>query len=131
METILIVESNTMMRLFLANYLENDHSVKAVKSPAEALEWLEVNEAALILADYQIKNSNEYQELGQLKKQADLNSTPMIILTDNDKSEQRIHALELGVSDSISKPFSPIELSLRVNVALKAGQARTRFQKVA
>ncbi|WP_323755844.1 response regulator [Roseivirga sp.] len=131
MENILIVESNTMMRLFLANYLGDNHFVKAVKSPAEALEWLEGNDAALILADYQTKNSQEYQDLSQLKRQADLYTMPMIILTDNDKSEQRIHALELGVSDSISKPFSPIELSLRVNVALKPGQLRTRLQKVA
>ena len=131
MEKILVIESNTMMRLFLANYLGKEHNVKAVTSPSEALEWLEMNNTTLIIADYQEKFSDAYSQLKKLKTQSAWSNIPMIVLTDNDKSEQRINALELGVSDSISKPFNPVELNLRVNAALKTGQLNTRYQKVA
>lgn len=60
MDAIPIIESNEMMRLFLANYLGKNNNVKAVSSPSDAIKWLEMNSAALIISDYQKKFSEGY-----------------------------------------------------------------------
>jgi DNA-binding NtrC family response regulator len=60
MDKILVIEDNLMMRLFLINYLGNDHDVSAVESPSEALVWLASNSAWLIISDYHKKDSTEF-----------------------------------------------------------------------
>jgi DNA-binding response OmpR family regulator len=128
MDKILVIEDNLMMRLFLINYLGNDHDVSAVESPSEALVWLASNSAWLIISDYHKKDSTEFNQLKKVKSLFSWTIVPMIMLTDNDKSDQRIDALEFGVADSMSKPFNPVELNLRVHAIQKQSQMKVSYK---
>jgi DNA-binding response OmpR family regulator len=131
MEKVLVIEDNRMMRLFLINYLGQHHDVSAVENPSEAIKWLESNDATLIISDYYSKGTKEFNELNKVKSLSGWTNTPMIILTDSDKSEQRINALELGVADCLSKPFNPVELNLRVNSIKNINQLKVSYRPVA
>jgi DNA-binding response OmpR family regulator len=131
MEKVLVIEDNRMMRLFLVNYLGQNHDVSAVENPSKAIEWLESNVASIIISDYYAKGTLQFNELSKVKSLSECTHTPMIILTDNDKSEQRINALELGVADCLSKPFNPIELNLRVNSIKNTSQMKVSYRPVA
>lgn len=49
-----------------------------------------------------------------------LKDIPVVMLTSKAQEKDVIKGLELGAHDYMTKPFSPAELILRVNNALKA-----------
>ncbi|MFT6971016.1 MAG: DNA-binding response OmpR family regulator, partial [Roseivirga sp.] len=73
----------------------------------------------------------QFNELSKVKSLGACTHTPMIILTDNHKSEQRINTLELGVADCLSKPFNLIELNLRVNSIKNTIQMKVSYRPLA
>lgn len=119
MKKILIIEDNDMMRLFLQNYLGKVYAVKTVSTPSQAMVYCEQNSLPdLVISDYQEKHSEESEILKALNMQLQWRNTPLFILTDEDKSVQRMNALSTGARDTMSKPFNPKELNLRVDCLL-------------
>ncbi|MEC7755389.1 MULTISPECIES: response regulator [Roseivirga] len=131
METILIVEHSYMMRLFLINYLSKNFDVNAVETPTEALEYLEKNlRPAAILSNFHSNASREREGFQQMIATLEQNNIPLIVLTDQDKSDQRIEALKLGAKDTMSKPFNPVEMQLRLMTAMGFKQ-KDKMKRVA
>ena len=129
MNTILIIEDHEMMRLFLVNLFSKEYEVKSVSSPEEAANWLQNNEADMIVGDFPNSlNSIGLHQISSLTKQ---NNIPWIVLTDQDKSDQRIKAFQWGAKDSLSKPFNPQELTMRVKTHLPAFSRQQSFRTVA
>ncbi len=132
MKKILVIDDNAMMRMFLENYLGKTYEVVAVETPTEALK---LHDAGLvpqmILADYHAKSSPEVTALNALSRQNNWADSPLFILTDDDKSEQRIDAFTLGAKDTMSKPFNPKELNMRMESMMGAVPATTTLRKVA
>lgn len=101
-----------MMRLFLLNLLGREYHVHAVSNLQEAINWLKSNDSNLILGGF-----TEFQlpaEADMLGRYAQAKNTPWIVLTEQDKSDQRIKAFSWGAKDCVSKPFNPVELRLRI-----------------
>ncbi|MFY0594633.1 response regulator [Roseivirga sp.] len=132
MKKILIVEDNYMMRVFLLNYLGKTYDVAAVETPSEALALASQGQQFdLVLSDYQKEHSEESEVLNALNLQLAWSSTSLFILTDEDKSDQRINALNTGAKDTLSKPFNPKELNLRINSLLDQSNLFTGLRTVA
>lgn len=133
MEKVLIIEDNAMMRMFLANYLSAEYEVLTVQSPQEGMELVrEKNEGfALVISDYYAPGTPELEALNKMENSLRWQGTPLVILTDEDKSAQRITALECGASDCLSKPFNPRELSMRIKGLIKAEQKQIVYRPVA
>ena len=120
MKRLLLIEDNHMMAMFLANYFTNSFSISIAKSPSEALELIEEGHVNfdLALVDYKSEEHKEYNHLKSLSEKLKWLQTPVIMLTDEDKSEQRLNAFQLGVKDTLSKPFNPEELNLRAKTIM-------------
>ena len=133
MEKVLIIEDNAMMRLFLTNYLSNEYEVVTAQSPQEGMAVLSENahEFSLVLADYYAPDTAEMKTLGNIKQSLGWRSIPMIILTDEDKSAQRLAAFEIGASDCLSKPFNPAELSMRMKGLARVEERPAVYRPVA
>ena len=132
MEKLLIIEDHPMMRLFLSNYFSKTYDITAVASPEEALGLMNNNDHfSLILADFQTPGSQNAATLQSLKQSAAFQGTPLVVLTDEHKSLQRIQALDLGADDSLSKPFNPVELNMRINHLIKLNQSPAVYRPVA
>jgi DNA-binding response OmpR family regulator len=116
MKTILLIEDHELMRLFLVNYLNSEYEVISVATIKEANAWIKYQHADLILADFP-KNEDSL-EMDLLQDQIQGSLTNLVIITDQDKSEQRIKALQWGAKDCLSKPFNPVELKLRIKSQL-------------
>lgn len=125
MKTILLIEDNDMMRMFLIHYLGQDHQVYAVKTPLEAVDWINTEPVDMIVSDYPA-NPFLASQAKTLRNTADSKRIPILMLTDQDKSEQRINAFHLGAKDCISKPFNPIELKMRVQLHFPIMQVSQR-----
>ena len=115
MKSILLIEDNDMMRMFLVHFLGQDHQVYAVKTPQEAEEWLKSEPVDIIVSDYPA-NPFLVVQIKSLKNAAENRRIPILMLTDQDKSEQRIHAFQWGAKDCLSKPFNPVELKMRMQL---------------
>ncbi|PJF37659.1 MAG: hypothetical protein CUN55_20950, partial [Phototrophicales bacterium] len=61
-----------------------------------------------------------FELLNSLKNNPELQDIPVIFLSANKKSEDRIRGLREGAYDYITKPFNPEELILRVERALQS-----------
>jgi len=116
MKTILLIEDHDLMRLFLVNYLSSEYEVFSVATIKEANAWIKYQHADLILADF--PRNEDTLEMNRLQAQIQGTQTNLVVLTDQDKSEQRIKALQWGAKDCLSKPFNPVELKLRIKTQL-------------
>lgn len=113
MKSILLIEDNDFMRMFLIKILGKEFQVYSVKSIHEAFEWLKDANVNLVLSDYP-DNQKLVSEFMVFLKFSNEKSIPVFMLTDQNKSEQRIRAFRWGVTDCLSKPFNPLELKIRI-----------------
>ena len=73
----------------------------------------------LILLDVEMPEVDGYAVCKRLKADAELFNIPVIFLTAMSNPEQKVHGLELGAVDYVTKPFNPAELLARVRGSLR------------
>ncbi len=135
MKKLLIIDDNLMMRTFLANYFDTNYIVEQVSTPSEAIIKLNTGmteEYDAVISDFKKHTNKEYSRLKEVAGQTNDLNIPMIILTDEDKSDQRLTALSIGAKDTLSKPFNPKELNMRLaSIIGQADFSRTLLRKAA
>lgn len=85
----------------------------------------------LILLDLMLPGKDGFAVFKELRRDTRTNRTPVIMLTARAQTEDRIHGLEAGADDYLTKPFSPKELVLRVKSVLRRSEsppAATEFE---
>jgi two-component system KDP operon response regulator KdpE len=70
----------------------------------------------LILLDVMMPDIDGFETLRLIRE---ISTVPIIMLTAKGDEEDRVHGLELGADDYITKPFSPRELVSRVRAVLR------------
>ncbi len=76
----------------------------------------------IVLLDVMMPEMDGFETLRMIRE---ISSVPVIMLTVRSSEEDKVHGLDLGADDYITKPFSPRELVSRVRAVLR------RFQTVA
>jgi DNA-binding response OmpR family regulator len=108
--TILVIDDESNMRLLLESFLSVDYNVVCKDDGMDALQWLEDNLPDLIICDIQMPNTDGYQFLEKLRRRDYTKHTPVIMLSGNEASKERIKCYKLGAQDYLTKPFNPEEL---------------------
>jgi len=108
--TILVIDDESNIRLLLESFLSPDYNVVCKDDGMDALQWLENNLPDLIICDIQMPNLDGYQFLGKLRQRDYTKHTPVIMLSGNEASKERIKCYKLGAQDYLTKPFNPEEL---------------------
>jgi DNA-binding response OmpR family regulator len=75
---------------------------------------------ALILLDVMLPGLNGMEILACLESQQRTRGIRKIMLSARGSEPDKVHALELGADDYITKPFSPRELILRIRAVLRS-----------
>jgi two-component system phosphate regulon response regulator PhoB len=76
----------------------------------------------LIILDIMLPGLSGFEVCRLLKSDPRTNRIPIILLTAKALERDRIHGLELGADDYVTKPFSPRELVLRVKAQVRKFQ---------
>jgi signal transduction histidine kinase/DNA-binding response OmpR family regulator len=123
--TILLVEDNTDLSLFITSILEEYYEVITASNGQNALEKLEKHpNIKLIISDVMMPVMDGFQLLEILKTSPIYQSIPVIMLTARASFGDKIKALRIGVDDYLTKPFINEELLARIDNLLQNAQGR-------
>ncbi|ADV44025.1 PleD family two-component system response regulator [Bacteroides helcogenes] len=115
MKTILFVDDKPAIGKVLSVYLGKENDLVYVEDPIKAIEWLnEGNEPALIISDIRMPRMTGIEFLHYLKNNALFEHIPIVMLSSEESTTERINLLNAGAEDYILKPFNPMELKARI-----------------
>ncbi len=117
--TVLLVEDERKLRDLVRSYLERaGFTVLSTGSGAEAITLAASASPDLVVLDLGLPDIPGETVARELRAAGPV---PVLMLTAKSSEEDRIHGLELGADDYVTKPFSPRELVLRVQAILRRG----------
>jgi len=107
---ILVVDDELTTCVLLEHFLSSQYEVFTTNSGTEALTWLETNLPDLILSDIQMPSMDGFELLQEIRLKGYTKHTPIIMLSGQTESKERIKCYKLGAQDYLTKPFNPQEL---------------------
>ena len=114
---LLIVDDEPDLVKFLANALRLDGYEVAVAHDARVgLQQVHSFGPDLVLLDVMMPVVDGWEMLSRLRKFSDV---PVIMLTAIDDTEYRVHGLDIGADDYLTKPFEVKELKARIRALLR------------
>ena len=115
MKNVLLVDDKESIGKVVSIYLTKEYNFTFFDYPLKALEWLsDGNIPDLIITDIRMPKMMGDELLYYLKHNELFKDVPVIILSGEDSTTERIRLLEEGAVDYILKPFNPLELKIRI-----------------
>jgi two-component system, OmpR family, alkaline phosphatase synthesis response regulator PhoP len=135
---ILVVEDSADIADLVVRYLQRaGHTADHLASGAAVIRHVLATTPDLIVLDVMLPDLDGLQVCQALRHDSATAIIPVIMLTARADEADRVHGLELGADDYISKPFSPKELVARIAALLRrvtrsaSPQKRLRYGPIA
>ena len=112
--TLLVVEDNADLRLFLSTILSHDYTVLTADNGLQGLETARKQLPDFIISDVMMPVMDGLAMVHELKQDATTSHIPIIILSAKASMQDRLQGLREGIDDYIPKPFSATYLRERV-----------------
>ena len=117
---VLVVDDDLEMCAMLREYLMKEQfDVELAHDGAAALRVLGERRPDIMLLDVAMPSLGGFDVLRKLRGDSNL---PVLMLTARDEHGDRIHGLELGADDYLTKPFNARELVARIHAILRRTQ---------
>ena len=124
---ILAVDDEPKMTRFIRLNLELEgYAVSEATNGLQALDKVREELPALVLLDVMMPEMSGFETLERIRQ---VSSVPVIMLTAKGEEEDKVHGLELGADDYVTKPFSPRELSSRIKALLRRAEMPAQMEK--
>lgn len=118
MHRILLVEDNPDLAFGLRNNLEIEgYHIEVAEDGHRALARARVLNPDLIILDLMIPGLDGYRVLKTLREEG--RNTPVLILSARGEEADKVLGFRLGADDYVTKPFSILELLMRVQALLR------------
>lgn len=120
---ILVVDDDPLMRRIVTQSLERAayHLIEAESGTAGIQCALE-QRPDLILLDVMMPEMDGFEVIRRLRAHPITQSVPIILLTALGEMSEKVHGMQLGADDYMTKPFDPRELRARVETHLKRSE---------
>jgi PleD family two-component response regulator len=120
---LMIVEDDSDISNMLRIYFQSQgYDVTVAQRGEDSLEMCRQQLPHIIVLDIMLPDMDGYDVCRHLRGNLRTSHIPIIFLTQKDERSDKIHGLELGADDYITKPFDLEELKLRVRSALTRAQ---------
>ena len=116
---VLIVEDNVEMRQYIRQVIGDEFEVVLCGNGQEALDEMKSFNPDLIISDVMMPVMDGITLLKKVKSEDNSSHISFVMLTARRSQELKLEALALGLDDYLNKPFSPLELEIRVKNLLK------------
>lgn len=125
---ILIVEDDAHLAAALARILEdNKHDIEVVSDGEAGVEKAKETSFDVIIMDVMMPKKDGIEATRELRR--DGVSTPIMLLTARDTTDDKIAGYDSGADDYMTKPFSPAELLAHLR-ALTRRHGEVQFERL-
>ena len=123
-DRILVVEDEPTVADVIERYLRRErYDVDVAHDGERALECFERARPDLVVLDLMLPGMDGVEVCRRLRERGD---TPVIMLTARAEEVDKLLGLAIGADDYVTKPFSPRELTARVQAVLRRSGTRAR-----
>ncbi|KPY88767.1 DNA-binding response regulator [Pseudomonas syringae pv. tagetis] len=114
---VLVVDDHRKIRDPLAVYLRRHlFDVRTAEDAAGMWQLLRQQAFDVVVLDVMLPDGDGFELCSRLHRRENI---PVILLTARDTPADRVHGLDIGADDYITKPFEPRELVARINSVLR------------
>lgn len=122
--TILICDDNVAVHESLTLFLqEAGMQTISIYEGTHIIDILKKRKIDLVVLDIMLPGKPGTDICEEIRSVSDI---PIIMLSARDEEEDRILGLKLGADDYVTKPFSPMELVMRINTIMNRLKPRTK-----
>jgi DNA-binding response OmpR family regulator len=115
-KTLLALDDELSILKILDFYFNKTYNVVAKQNGKEALEWMQQGVIPdVIIADVNMPEINGLEFIRQIRSSGFFKDVPLIMLSGNEGSTDKIKCLKAGADDYLIKPFNPEELEARID----------------
>lgn len=120
--TILVVEDDGPIRHFVKTALESQGMVvREAANGRAALAQANARHVDLLILDLGLPDVDGVEVVKELRTWSEM---PVLVLSARSQEESKVHTLDAGADDYLTKPFNVAELLARVRAALRRGRAK-------
>ncbi len=128
---ILIIDDNSANVLLLEKMLRihGYQSISSLTDPRLVYDTLRADLPDLVLLDLKMPYLDGFTILDWIRNELGNTMLPVIIITAQSDSENKLKALQLGAQDFIGKPFDPPEVLTRIHNLLQIKSLHNQLQE--
>jgi len=116
---ILVVDDEKEIRNLIEIYLKNEgYTVIKASNGEEALKVLEKEEIQLMILDIMMPKMDGMEVCRRVREHLNI-PIPILMLSAKSEDMDKIAGIMTGADDYLTKPFNPLELSVRVKALLR------------
>lgn len=124
--SVAVVESDQRIARYLRANLEEQHyRVQVLGHGTQFLRQFDLEEPELVLLATRLADMQGIELLQRLRE---FSHVPVVMLCEGDDEDERVHLLDLGADDLVSKPFGMKELLARLRVLLRRRSTRNESE---
>ena len=117
---IFVVEDDADIAELVAHHLRREgFEIEVFHSGSDVMELVRQQPPDLVVLDLMLPGLSGLEICRMMRAEAAIATVPIIMLTARAEEEDRVHGLELGADDYLTKPFSPRELIARIRAVLR------------
>jgi two-component system phosphate regulon response regulator OmpR len=118
--TLLVIDDDRRLRELLSQFLnEHGYAVSTAANAAQARSHIACQEFDLLIVDIMMPGESGTEFVQSLRHTL---TVPILMLSACAELQDKIHHLEIGADDYMTKPFEPTELLARVRSLLRRTQ---------
>lgn len=116
---LLVEDDASLAELLVWHFNRENFEVQHTIDGEEALLLARETPPDIVLLDWMVESISGIEVCRRLRRAAETQNVPIIMLTARGEEEDRVRGLETGADDYVTKPFSPRELVARVGAVLR------------
>ncbi len=117
MRLILLEDTEDLGEGIARHFRQSGHAVDWARTFAEANAYIRTESYDLAILDIMLPDGDGRDILARLRSGAD--GTPVLVLTARSQVADRVHTLDLGADDYLTKPFDIAELDARCRAIVR------------